>query len=357
MAFLPVLDKQLLPMIDYGVEFVTAIQHGSRIYAASRTGIYRLSEDVQSAELVFSFGTTFTYACALNSTGQVLFLTGGSSSTTTSVYRSFDGTTWELWKAHTATNRWYISGAGNGGYILIEHTGAGRVGTLGAVDGSEVIANFDPANINYWGANTFYHPQPLVINPLSNNKLWVSRFALASINADNSISSLDSVMGALGITISIPIGDEGVFVAGFKQGDFVGWSELQVTTDGTSWSPYGTESLAGTSGATTFGSAIYTKFGILHTISETSIANARDRYTFLVSPGVTVLASGQAGYANPADQVCSQFLFPLSDTEFLFLGRLNHNTSPTSGQILRLYGEPPETPEFWTAFVKTYEVR
>ena len=64
-------------MIDYGVEFVTAIQHGSRIYAASRTGIYRLSEDVQSAELVFSFGTTFTYACALNSTGQVLLLTGG----------------------------------------------------------------------------------------------------------------------------------------------------------------------------------------------------------------------------------------------------------------------------------------
>lgn len=133
MAFLPVLDKQLLPMIDYGVEFVTAIQHGSRIYAASRAGIYRLSEDVQSAELVFSFGTTFTYACALNSTGQVLFLTGGSSSTTTSVYRSFNGTTWELWRAHTATSRWYISGAGNGGYVLIEHTGAGRVGTLSLI--------------------------------------------------------------------------------------------------------------------------------------------------------------------------------------------------------------------------------
>ena len=72
-----------------------------------------------------------------------------------------------------------------------------------------------------------------------------------------------------------------------------------------------------TSGATTFGSAIYTKFGILHTISETSIANARIDTSFLVSPGVTVLASGQAGYANPADQVCSQFCSP-SDTGILF---------------------------------------
>lgn len=353
MAFLPVLDKQLLPMIDYGVEFVTAIQHGSRIYAASRTGIYRLSEDVQSAELVFSFGTTFTSVCVLNSTGQVLFLTGGTSHITTSVYRSFNGTTWELWKAHTGTNWWIISGAGNGGYILTTDGAGGTVATLGAVDGSEVIADFASSASSYWSYAHPSHPQRLVINPLSSKRLCGTYNGLVSINADNSTSSLVSVADG---TISIQTGAEGVFVASFKLIDRAGIGELKVTTNGTSWAYYGAGSTTAASDNTDLGSAIYTKFGILCTISETLLANAFDTYTVLVSPSVTTLATGQAGYSNPADQVCAQFVFPISDTEFLFLGGLNHNTSPTSGQILRLYSEPPVTPDFWTAFVKTYEI-
>lgn len=348
MAFVPVLHSELLPIIDYGVTFVTAVKHGSRVYAASRTGIYRLSEDAQTAELVFSFGTTFSYHCALNSTGQVLFLTGGSSTTETSVYRSFDGTSWEIWKAHDGTHRWRISGAGDGGYVLDDVTNSGTVRTLGAVDGSTILVGFDPYGTT---SHQLYHPQALLLNPLGTNRLWAARTTVLSVASDLSVSSAN--VGIFGSLFSLMKGSEGLFVHAIQEVDGATISYLSRSTDGATWETLSSEF----AGRLATGSAIYTKFGILATISEASIDyGVGYSYTFLQSESVTSFASGQAGYSNP-NQVCAQFVLPLSETEFLFVGKLNHNTSPASGQILRLYAEPPVTPEFWTAFVNTYEIR